>query len=104
MKIRLLQTMLSAASVEDDDCASVTPPSEASGSSSANSRKKRKSRIGSVFKAFQFHLMSKTDLRHGTTAVEKEMLLKEHLRARTGHEIPHSIGGLVVFCDRSVVW
>ena len=55
-----------------------------------------------MFKAFQFHLMSKTDLHDGTTAVEKEMLLKEHLRARTGHNIPHSIGGLVVFCDRSL--
>ncbi len=71
--------MLSAASVEDDDCASITLPSEASGSSSANSQTKRKSRIGSVFRAFQFHLMIKTDLRDGTTAVEKEMLLKEHL-------------------------
>ena len=97
--------MLSAAAVEDDDCASITLPSEASGSSSANSRNKRKSRIGSVFKAFKFHLKIKTDLRDGTTAgtaVEKEMLLKEHLGARTGHNIPHSIGGLVVFCDRSL--
>jgi hypothetical protein len=78
--------MLSAASVEDDDCASITPPSEVSGSSSANSHHKKRSRIGSVFKAFQFHLMIKTDLRDGTTAgtaVEKEMLLKEHLLART---------------------
>jgi hypothetical protein len=94
--------MLSAASVEDDDCASVNPPSEASGSNSANSHNKKRSRSGSLFKAFQFHLMSKTDLHDGTTAVEKEMLLKEHLRARTGHNIPHSIGGLVVFCDRSL--
>ena len=97
--------MLSAASVENDDCASITPPSEASGSSSANSHNKRKSRIGSVFKAFQFHLMIKTDLRDGTTAgtaVEKEMLLKEHLRASTGHKMPLSISGLVVFCDRSL--
>jgi hypothetical protein len=94
--------MLSAASVEDDDCASVTPSSEASGSCSANSHNKKRSRIGSSFKAFQFHLMIKTDLRDGTTAVEKEMLLKEHLGARTGHNIPHSIGGLVVFCDRSL--
>ncbi len=97
--------MLSAASVEDDDCASVTPLSEASGSSSANPLKKRKSRIGSSFKAFQFHLMIKTDLRDGTTAstaVEKEMLLKEHLRTSTGHKMPPSITGLVVFCDRSL--
>jgi hypothetical protein len=57
--------MLSAASVEDDDCASVTPSSEASGSSSANSHNKKRSRIGSSFKAFQFHLMIKTDLRDG---------------------------------------
>jgi hypothetical protein len=94
--------MLSAAAVEDDDCASITLPSEASGSSSANSRNKRKSRIGSVFRAFQFHLMIKTDLRNSTTAVEKEKLLTDHLSARTGLEIPHSIGGLVVFCDRSL--
>ena len=94
--------MLSAAAVEDDDCASITLPSEASGSSSANSRNKRKSRIGSVFRAFQFHLMIKTDLRNGTTAVEKEKLLTDHLSARTGINMPHSIGGLVVFCDRSL--
>ena len=94
--------MLSAAAVEDDDCASITLPSEASGSSSANSRNKRKSRIGSVFRAFQFHLMIKTDLRNGTTAVEKEKLLTDHLSARTGINIPHSVGGLVVFCDRSL--
>ncbi len=58
-----------------------------------------------MFRAFQFHLMIKTDLRDGTTAgtaVEKEMLLKEHLRARTGHIMPLSISGLVVFCDRSL--
>jgi hypothetical protein len=57
-----------------------------------------------VFKAFQFHLMIKTDLRYGTTAgtaVEKEMLLKEHLCARTGHTRPLSISGWAVFCDRS---
>ena len=94
--------MLSAAAVEDDDCASITLPSEASGSSSANSRNKRKSRIGSVFRAFQFHLIIKTDLRNGTTAVEKEKLLTDHLTARTGINIPHSVGGLVVFCDRSL--
>jgi hypothetical protein len=97
--------MLSAASVEDDDCASIAPPSEVSGSSSANSHNKKRSRIGSVFKAFQFHLMIKTDLRDGTTAgtaVEKEMLLKEHLRASTGHKMPPRITGLVVFCDRSL--
>jgi hypothetical protein len=98
--------MLSAASVEDDDCASVTPPSQASGSSSANSHNKKRSRIGSSFKAFQFHLMIQTDLRDGTTAgrtaVEKEMLLKEHLRASTGHKMPPRITGLVVFCDRSL--
>ena len=94
--------MLSAAAVENDDCASITLPSEASGSSSANSRNKRKSRIGSVFRAFQFHLIIKTDLRNGTTAVEKEKLLTDHLTARTGINIPHSVGGLVVFCDRSL--
>ncbi len=94
--------MLSAASVEDDDCASITPPSEASGSSSAKSCNIRKSRIGSVFRAWQFHFMIKTDLRDGTTTVEKEKLLTEHLSARTGHTRPFSIIGVVVFCDRSL--
>jgi hypothetical protein len=97
--------MLSAASVEDDDCASITPQSEAtqaSGSSSANSRNIKKSRIGSVFRAWQFHFMIKTDLRDGTTAVEKEKLFREHLSARTGHNTPLCIIGVVVFCDRSL--
>ncbi len=94
--------MLSAASVEDDDCASITPPSEASGSSSANSRNIRKSRIGCVFRAWQFHFMIKTDLCDGTTAVEKEKLLTEHLSARTGHTRPFSIICVVVFCNRSL--
>jgi hypothetical protein len=97
--------MLSAASVEDDDCASITPPSEAtqaSGSSSANSRNIKKSRIGSVFKAWQFHFMIKTDLRDGTTAAEKEKLLTKHLSARTGDTRPFSIIGMVVFCDPSL--
>jgi hypothetical protein len=102
LKIRLFDTMLSATSVEDDDCASSTPPSEASGSSSENSRKKRKSRCGSVFRAWQFHFVIKTDLCHGPTAVEKEKLLREHLSARTGHDRPFSISGVVVFCDRSL--
>jgi hypothetical protein len=61
--------MLSAASVEDDNSASITLPSEASGSSSANSHNKRKR---SVFRAWQFHFMIKTDLRDSTAAVEKE--------------------------------
>ena len=97
--------MLSAASVEGDDCASITPPSEAtqaSGSSSANSRNIKKSRIGSVFKAWQFHFMIKTDLRDGTTAAEKEKLLTEHLSARTRHSRPLSIIGVVVFYDPSL--
>ena len=57
---------------------------------------------GSVFRAWQFHFMIKTDLRDGTTAVEKEKLLTEHLSARTGHTRPLSIIGMVVFCDRSL--
>ena len=94
--------MLSATNVQDDDCASITPLSEASGSSSANSRNKRKSRTGSIFRAFQFHFIIKADLCAGTTAVEKEKLFREHLSARTGHNTPLCIIGVVVFCDRSL--
>ena len=94
--------MMSSISVENEDCASITPPSEASGSKSANSRNTKRSRIGSLFRAFQFHLMIKTDLRNVATAgsaVEKVMPLKEHLRARTGHSRPLSNNESV-----SVVW
>jgi hypothetical protein len=86
-----------ASNVHDDDCASITPLSEASGSGN-----KRKSRTSSMFRAFQFHFMIKADLRDGTTAVEKEKLFREHLSARTGHDRPLCIIGLVVFCDRSL--
>ncbi len=94
--------MLSATSVEDDDCTLITPPSEASGSSSANLRNKRNSRCVYVFKAWQFHFVIKTGLCHRTTAVEKEKILREHLSAHTGHDRPLSIIGVVVFCDRSL--
>jgi hypothetical protein len=97
--------MLYAASVEGGDCVSMTPPSEASGSSLANSHYKRKRCVfttTTLFRAWQFHFMIKTDLRDGTTSVEKEKLLTEHLRARTGHTRPLCIIGVVVFCDRSL--
>jgi hypothetical protein len=53
-----------------------------------------------VFRAWQFHFIIKTDLRDGTTAVEKEKLLREHLSTRIGHDRPFSIIGVVVFCDQ----
>ncbi len=53
-----------------------------------------------MFRAFLFHL--KTDLCDGTTAVEKEKILTEHLRASTGHTRPLCIIGVAVFCDRSL--
>ena len=43
-----------------------------------------------MFKAWQFHFIIKADLRDGTTAVEKEKLFREHLSARTGHDLPLS--------------
>jgi hypothetical protein len=64
--------------------------------------KKRKSRCGSVFRAWLFHFVIKTDLCDGPTAVEKEKLLREHLRARTGHDRPLSIIGVEVSCNRSL--
>jgi hypothetical protein len=36
----------------------------------------------------------------GSTAVEKEKLLREHLSARTGNAKPLSVTGVVVFCNR----
>jgi hypothetical protein len=44
----------------------------------------------------------KKDLCYGTTAVEMEKNLTEHLLARTGHTRPFCIIGVVVFCDRSL--
>ena len=88
---------------DDHDCASITGPSESGGSSSASSGKKRKPyESGHAFRAWQFQLMIRTDLRHGTTAVEKAKLLKEHLSARTGNTRPLCVIGFVVFCDESL--
>jgi hypothetical protein len=53
-----------------------------------------------VFRAFRFHLVIKKDLCNGTKAVEKEKLLTEHLRVRTGHTRPLCVVGVAVFCDR----
>ena len=82
-------------------CDSITESSEAGQSFSSTSSRKRKSKSGSVFKAWHFQLMITADLRSGSDAVEKEKLLKEFLMASTGHSRPNSVLGLVVFCDRS---
>ena len=94
---------MSPSSEGDDSRASSMRPSEAGESNSLSSNgKKRKSDCGPVFKAWSFQLMVKADLCHGTSAVEKEKLLREHLSARTGNTRPLSVIGIVVFCDRSL--
>ena len=92
--------MSHATSDNGDDRVSITPQSEAGGSSSSSSGMKRKSESGTVFRCWSFQLMVKADLCHGSTAVEKEKLLREHLSARTGNTQPHSVTGVVVFCNR----
>ena len=52
-----------------DDCDAITSPSENGGSSSG----KRKSRVGSLFRCWQFQIMFKADLRNGSNAVEKAL-------------------------------
>ena len=94
---------MSPSSEGHDSRASIMRPSEAGESNSLSSNgKKRKSDCGPVFKAWSFQLMVKADLCHGTSAVEKEKLLREHLSTRTGHDRPLSIIGVVVFCDQSL--
>ncbi len=44
--------------------------------------------------------MVKADLCHGSTAVEKEKLLREQLSARTKKNRPLIVNGVVVFCNR----
>jgi hypothetical protein len=83
------------------DCDAITSPSETGGSSNDSISGKRKSRPRSVFRCWQFQLMIKADLRNGSNAVEKGKLLKEHLSDRTGHSMPKSVIGVVVFCDES---
>jgi hypothetical protein len=91
---------MSSAIDDDADCASITGPSESGGSSSADSGIKRKAYVsGHRFRAWQFQLKIRADLRHGTTAVEKAKLLKEYLSARTGNTRPLCVTGFVVFCD-----
>ena len=48
--------------------------------------------------------MITTDLCDDTTAVEKEKVLTEHFKARTGHTVtrPLCIIGVAAFCDRSL--
>jgi hypothetical protein len=92
--------MSHATSDNDNACVSIMPQSEAGGSSSNSSRRKRKSENGTVFRAWSFQLMVKTDLCHGSTAVEKEKLLREQLSARTEKNIPPSVTGVAVFCNR----
>jgi hypothetical protein len=82
-------------------CDSITESSEAGQSFSSTSSRKRKSKSGSVFKAWHFQLMITADLRNGSEAVEKEKLLKEFLTTRSAHSRPRSVLGLVVFCNRS---
>ena len=94
--------MSHATSDNGDDCVSITPQSEAGGSSSSSSGRKRKSENGTVFRAWSFQLMVKADLCNGTTAVEKEKILSEHLSARTGNNRPLSVIGVAFFCDRSL--
>jgi hypothetical protein len=89
-------------SSNDDDCDSITGPSD--GSSSASFGKKRKSyESGHAFRAWKFQSMIRADLCHGTTAVEKAKLLREHLSARTGNTRPHCVTGVVAFCNASLL-
>jgi hypothetical protein len=68
---------MSSAIDDDADCSSITGLSESGGSSLASSGRKRKAyESGHRFRAWQFHLKIRADLRHGTTAVEKAKLLK----------------------------
>ncbi len=90
--------MRSPSSHDDDGCASITCPSETGGesSSASSSGRKRKSASGTVFKAWSFQLMIRADLCHGTTAVEKAKLRKEHLSASIGNTRPLCVIGAVV--------
>jgi hypothetical protein len=96
---------MSSASSDDDEngCPSTMSTSEVSGPSSTNSSRKRKSMSGSVFKSWSLQLTVNTDLGHGSTAEEKEKLLKEHLTTRTGHALPSSVTCMAVFCDKSLL-
>ena len=88
--------------VHDDESHHDSQDINASGSSSASSSRKRKSRIGTVFRSWSFRLTVKADLGHGATAEEKGTILAEHLRARTGHTMPSSVTCVAVFCDQSL--
>ncbi len=58
-----------------------------------------------MFRAWQFQLKVRADLRHGTTALEKAKLLKELLSAHTEHTRPLRVCviGVVVFCGGSLL-
>ena len=90
---------------DDDGVASVMSGSVLHGArsvNSSNSLKKRKSRSGIDFRAWSFQMSIKIDFSPASsTAGEKRTILFEHLNLRTGHDRPHCVLGLTVFCDES---
>ena len=69
---------------------------------SSTSLGKRKSRSGILFRAWSFQMSVKIEFSPASsTAGEKRRFLFYHLSLRTGHNRPHCVTCLTVFCDES---
>ena len=88
---------------DNDGVASVTSGSVLHGPPSVDSStslERKRSRSGILFRAWSFQISVKIDFSPASsTAGEKRTILFEHLR--TGHDRPHCVLGLTVFCDES---
>ena len=89
----------------DDGVASVTSDSVLHGPPSVDSStslERKRSRSGILFRAWSFQMSVVIDFSPASsTAGEKRTILFEHLNLRTGHDRPHCVTCLTVFCDES---
>ena len=69
---------------------------------SSTSLERKRSRSGLLFRAWSFQMSVKIDFSPASsTAGEKRRFLFYHLSLRTGHNRPHCVTCLTVFCDES---
>ena len=90
---------------DNDGVASVTSGSVLHGPPSVDSStslERKRSRSGILFRAWSFQMSVVIDFSPASsTAGEKRRFLFYHLSLRTGHDRPHCVTCLTVFCDES---
>ena len=70
---------------------------------SAPMNKPKRTKSGTMFRAWSFHVTLKANVSHGATTRDKIRLLSDHLRSRTAHCINTSFTSVSTFCDESLL-